>query len=222
MLSLRSLSFALLLTTLLACAARGQSGTATVTASGRVSGTVMLSIAPNAQLSDQETMVSYSNLNAYTILVSIKVSGSHGARRIAIPAQIRSNVGYTLSASAKSNGAALLSMRGLRVTDVRATGRFVAPDAVEAVNRGGVLEATLNTEGRAQKTSQRAPVFPSPATLLTGPRISLAGTSDSPHNALEVIIMAEVESPAEATHGSIELLLSAQPAGASLPALASR
>jgi hypothetical protein len=208
MLSLRSLLLALTLTTLLACAAQGQSGT--VTASGRVSDTVILSIAPNATLSDHETTVSYSVLDAHTILVSIKVSGSHGAR-IAIPAQIRSNVGYTLSASAKWTATPLL-LRGLRVTEARATGRFVTLDAVEAVNRAAAFKAPADTVGHARQASQSAHVSPSPATLLTGPRISLAGASDSPHNALEVTIMAELEAPAEAAGGSIELILSASPA----------
>ncbi|MGB7922245.1 MAG: hypothetical protein WCF57_03270 [Pyrinomonadaceae bacterium] len=202
MLSLKSLLLALTLTTFLACAAKGQSGT--VTASGSVSETVMLSIAPSAPLSGQETTVSYSNLNAHTVIVSIKVYGNRGAQ-IAIPAQLRSNVGYTLSASAKWNGTTPQALRlsALRVTDARSTGRFVALDAVEAVNRASAFEVT-----------DSAHVFRAPATLLTGPRISLAGTSDSPHNALEVTIMAEVEAPAQAAGGSIELILSAQPSTA--------
>lgn len=211
MLSLRSLSFALTLTTILAFAAKGQSGSATVTTSGRVGETVILSIAPNTQLSDNDTTVSYSNLNAHTILVSIKVSGNRGAR-IVIPAQIRSNVGYTLSAAANRSGLTSSPLlRGLRVTGARATGRFVALDAVQAVNVETAFEAASGTVGHAQKASRNALVSLSPTPLLAGPRISLAGTYDSPHNALEVMILAEVEAPDEATRGSIELILSAQP-----------
>lgn len=223
MLSLRSLSLALTLTIFLACAARGQSATATVTAIGHVSETVILSIAPNAPRSDSETLVSYTNLNAHTVLVSITASGSHPAR-IAIPAQIRSNVGYTLSAATKWTGMSQqqqLLLRGLRVTGKRATGRFVALDAVEAIDVAAAFDVTDST-GPTQKTRPAALIFPSPATLLTGPRISLAGTSGSPHNAVEVTILAEVGASAERAGGTIELILSVSPHNVSSPALASR
>lgn len=221
MLSLRSLSYALTLTTLFACAAKGQSGSASVTAQGSVSETVILSLAPQTPLNANEATISYTRLDAQTILVSIKLSGNRGAR-IVIPAQIRSNVGFTLSASSKSSGSATLS-HALRVTGARATGRFVAPDASEAVNASAAtFNATADAGGHARRASHSAPLFNSTATLLTGPRISLAGMSDSPHNALEVMILAEVEASAEAERGGIELILSAQPSSAPSPALASR
>jgi hypothetical protein len=109
-------------------------------------------------------------------------------------------------------------LRGLRVTGARATGRFVALDAVEAIDVAAAFDATDST----QKMRPAALVFPSPATLLTGPRISLAGTSGSPHNAVEVMILAEVEASAEGERGTIELILSVLPNSVSSPALASR
>src|SRR5918997_6499041 len=99
MLSLRSLSFALTLTLLFACAAKGQSTSASVAISGSVSQTVFLSIAPTVQPTDSEAQVSYVSVNAHTILVSVKTSGSR-TRQISVPLQIRSNAGYTLSVSA--------------------------------------------------------------------------------------------------------------------------
>lgn len=227
MLSLRSLSLALTLTALFACAAKGQSRSGTVTAHGRVSETVILSIAPHAPRFESETTISYSNLNAQTVLVSITNSGSHPAR-ITIPAQIRSNVGYTLSVSAKSSEKPLQQtplLRQLRVTGKRATGRFVALDAVEAINVAAAFDATSQSTERIRRVTTSALVFPSssPATLLTGPRISLAGASDCPHNAVEVIIQAEVEAYAEEARGHIELILSVSPNSESAaPALASR
>lgn len=216
MLSLRSLSFALTLTLLLACAAKGQSASASVAISGTVSETVFLSIAPTAQPTDSETLVSHVSLNARTILVSIKTSGNR-TRQISLPLQIRSNVRYTLSTS--TNGTAL---RGLRVREVRATGKFVALDAVEAMNVVAEFDATTDI-GQAQRASRGALHFPTPITLLTGPRISRAGTYDSPHNAVEVMILAEIAPTAEGESQSIEIILTASPNGApQLTALASK
>jgi hypothetical protein len=221
MLSLRSLSFALTLLILLAYAARAQSGsTASVTLNGHVSGTVLLSVSPTAQLSDDKYSITSHNLNAHTILVSIKTGGGH-ARQIAIPVQIRSNVGYALSASAKLGGATSThALRGIQVTGARPTGKFVAVDAVAAMNVAQAVYA-MNAAGQSQRASRGALLTLFPATLLTGPRISLGGTPDSPHNAVEVMILAEVEASTETESQSIELILSATPNGAtSSPALA--
>lgn len=59
-----------------------------------------------------------------------------------------------------------------------------------------------------------APPVSSPSELLRGQSISLSGTSDSPFNALEVLLLVEVELDAGYAHGSIELILSASPARA--------
>ena len=218
MLSLRNLSFALTLTLLLACAAKGQSASASVVISGSVSEAVFLSIAPTAQPTDSETLVSYISLNASTILVSIKTSGSR-AGQISVPLQIRSNADYTLSVSTSRSATPL---RGLWVQETRATGKFVALDAVEAINVAAEFDATTPT-GWAQRGGRGALHLPSPVTLLTGPRISRAGTYDSPHNAVEVTLLAEITTTAERETQSIEFILTASPDSASsLAALASR
>jgi hypothetical protein len=193
------LSFALTLTILLASEARGQS--ASVTVSGHVSEAVFVSIAPGAQMSDGELLLTHTNLNTHTVLLSISASD---VRRISIPVQLRSNVGYTLSASANLSGARL---RGLCVTGARATGKFVATGAVEAVNMTACEEATAGA--RSRNVSQAAqPFF---ATLLTGTKISLAGTFDTPSNALEVTLLVEIEPHDGQEHGVVELILSATP-----------
>jgi hypothetical protein len=222
MLSLRSLSFALTLLLLLACATRAQSvsARASVTINGQVSGTVLLNLSPTARLSDGATHITSRNTDAHTLVVSIKTE-DHRAGQIVIPVQIRSNVSYALSASIKQSGATtprLQPMRGIKVAGARATGRFVAPDAVEAMN-----VAAFDTANEASRLPQasRNTLHSSPVTLLTGTRISLAGTSDSPHNALEVTIVAEVGASAAEEMQSIELTLSATPNPASSsPALA--
>ena len=221
MLSLRSLSFALTLLFILAYAARAQSAsTASVNINGHVSGAVLLSISPTAQLSDGETSLTSHNLDAHTILVSIKTGGGQ-ARHIAIPVQIRSNVGYTLSALVKRGAATSTSqLRGIQVTGARPTGRLVAVDAVAAMNMAEAVYA-VKAAGQSQQASRGASLSPFPVTLLTGPRVSLGGTPDSPYNAVEVMILAETEASAERETKTVELILSATPNSAtSSPALA--
>jgi hypothetical protein len=46
---------------------------------------------------------------------------------------------------------------------------------------------------------------------LQGQPISLSGTSDSPFNALEVLILFEVETQIRQPQGRVELILSATP-----------
>ena len=203
------LSIALALTFLLAPQARGQSAVAaSVTVGGQVSEAVFVSIAPGARVSDETLPVTYSNLDKHTVRLSISNSGSSGgnARRITIPLQLRSNVGYTLHASANSNGTAVL-LRGLCVASVRATGRHVARGAEHATNLAACDGmATYVQTGDANRSG-----FSSPANLLQGQPISLSGTFDSPFNALEVLISVEVETQISQPQGSIELILSATP-----------
>jgi hypothetical protein len=213
--SLRNLSFALFLILLLSLAGRAQTNSASVTMRGRVSQTVLITVAPDAQVFDDQLPISYRNLDAHTIQVSIATS-VNSIRRISIPVQIRSNVGYTLSASTTSSGAALL--RGLYITGVRATGKFVTIDAVEAINVVAPFDA-LSVAGHQQNVNQGALSFPSPATLLTGPRISTAGSFNSPHNAVEVMMLAEVEPPADSATRRVELIISASPDSALSAAL---
>ena len=205
------LSIALALTVLLATDARGQSAVAaSVTVGGQVGEAVFVSIAPGAQVSTEtnETLpVTYSNLDRHTVRLSISTSVSNsGVGRISIPLQLRSNVGYTLRASANLNGTTLL-LRELCVAGVRATGRHVARGAENAANMKACADRTASVQaGDANRSGLSAP-----ATLLQGEPISLSGTSDSPFNALEVLILVEVETPTLRPQGDIELILSATP-----------
>lgn len=200
------LSFALTLTILLAAEAAGQSASASVTVSGQVSEAVFVSIAPGAQLSAENLQVTHSNLNAHSVLLSINTNGS-AARRLSIPVQLRSNVPYQLSASANLNG---MMLRKLCVTSTRATGRLVATDASTAVNASSCEAAT--TIIQTLDVNRGVLYFSSRSTLLTGPRISLGGTFETPFNALEVTVLIEVELQDDEEQGNVELTLSASPA----------
>jgi hypothetical protein len=220
------LAITLALTILLAPQARGQSASASISVGGQVSGAVFISIAPGAQLSNKidesdesdesgetsETNVTlpftHSNLDRQTIRLSIHSSPSGGGddrRLVSIPLLLRSNVGYTLTARANSNG---MTPGGLCVAGVRATGRHVARGAANAVNVATCVDATAGV--RTRHANGVAQGFS--ATLLQGPAISLSGTPDSPFNALEVSLLLELEpSPNGERRGGIELILSATP-----------
>lgn len=210
------LSIALAFAFLLAPDARGQSSAvaASVTVGGQVSEAVFVSVAPGAQFSNEtnetnETLpVAYSNLDKHTVRLSISNFGSSGgSKRISIPLQLRSNVGYTLRASANSNGTTLV-LRELCVAGVRATGKHVARGAENAAN----LRACADRAAHVQAGNANRSGLSSPATLLQGQPISLSGTSDSPFNALEVLILVEVETQTRQPQGDIiELILSATP-----------
>lgn len=200
------LSLALTLTMLLAAEVLGQSGPASITVNGQVSEAVFVSVAPGAQLSDAQMLLTYSNLGPRSLRLSISTTGSD-VRRISIPIQLRSNVPFALSASANLSATTL---RGLCVTGARTTGRFVAADAARAVNMAGC--ETQTAAARPPSLNRGALPFSSPYTLLNGPRISLAGTFDTPFNALEVTLLVEVAPHDGQEHGSIELILSASPA----------
>lgn len=201
-------SIALALTVLLAARAFGQSASASATVSGQVGEAVFVSIAPGAQLSGETHAVTHGNLNQHSVRLSIRASGV--GRRISIPLQLRSNAGYTLSASTNSDGATpLLLLRELCVESVRATGRHVASGALDAADVATCEGATAGA--RTRNAERSAPRVSSPATLLRGPLISLSGTADSPSNALEVLLRLEVGTQSDQTQGSIELILSATP-----------
>lgn len=196
------LSIALTFAFLLAPQASGQS----VTVGGQVGEAVFVSIAPGAQVSGDTLPVTYSNLDKHTVRLSIPTSGTSGGRRLSIPLQLRSNVGYTLSASANFDGTTLL-LRELCVANVKATGRHVARGATNAANMAACADRAAHVRtGDANRGGSS-----SPATLLQGQPISLSGTSDSPFNALEVLILVEVETLTGQPQGQIELILSATP-----------
>jgi hypothetical protein len=203
------LSLALALTFLLAPTATGQSVSGSATVNGHVGEAIFVSIAPDAQLSGETLPFIYSKLNPHTVRLSIHAPDNNSgvsSRRITIPLQLRSNVGYTLSASAKLGGATL---RGLCVESVRATGRHVAQGAFDAARTATCKDATAGVQTRDANRS--APPLSAPAILLQGQLISLSGTNDSPFNALEVLLRLEVEPQGGTPPGSIELILSASP-----------
>lgn len=199
--SLAALSFALTLTVLLAHEAAGQSGSGSVTVGGRVSRAVFLNVAPGAQLYADDFRVTHTRQDAHTVHLSVSVTGVE-ARLVSIPLQLRSNAGFKLSASAGPGDASLSAMR---VTGARATGSLVAADALDVETRDAAADDAHANRDASQLHHTR--------TLLTGPRISLAGTHDTPSNALEITLLLEVRPRDGRLHASVELTFTASPDG---------
>ena len=86
---------------------------------------------------------------------------------IRVPLLVRSNSGFKISAVFESQTAELSE---LSVVDVHATGSLVSPQVVNAVDK--------RREGDV---------------VLSGPRISLGGTLNSPNNALQVTLLIRVK-----------------------------
>jgi hypothetical protein len=134
-----------------------------VTLNGTVSETVALSVRPDFTHSNIDVNVVSSGNT-----VRITLSGSDAkAPVIRVPLIVRSNSGFRISAAVDSTTAELTQ---LSVIDVRATGSAVSPRAVSELE-----------------------VSPQLDFLLSGPRISLGGTLDSPNNALQVTLFIRMK-----------------------------
>jgi hypothetical protein len=145
-----------------------QTGGASVALKASVSKTVALSVFPNFTSGDIEASV-VSSGNGGRLTLSIRGSDSSVIR---VPLLVRSNSGFKISAAFESETTALAE---LAVTDVRATGRLVAPHIVSA------LEITRQFD------------VSRPLPLLSGPRVSLGGTLHSPNNALQITLLIRLK-----------------------------
>src|SRR5678815_2491810 len=116
--------------------------------------------------------------------VAVTLSGDDPASPIIrVPLLVRSNTSFKISAVFESKTAVLSQ---LSVEDVRATGRLVSPQ----------IDSTLHVK------PQLDPDTSQPLLVLTGPRVSLGGTLNSPNNALEITLLIRLkpERPREPIH----------------------
>jgi len=112
-------------------------------------------------------------------IVSLTLSGDDQIVRV--PLLVRSNTSFKITAFFEAQTVSELS-----VDNVRATGTLVSPQAVNALHVNPQLDPDLSQ----------------PLLVLTGPRVSLAGTRDSPNNALEITLLIRLkqERPREPIH----------------------
>ena len=145
---------------------QAQTGAGSVTLTSSVSKTVALSVAPGFAGGDIDASVVSSGGSVRLTMSSTDAD----AAVIRVPLLVRSNSGFKISAAFESETAELAQ---LAVTDVRATGKWVSPHIVNALQTTNGL---------------------SPSVLeLSGPRVSLGGTLDSPQNALQITLLIRLK-----------------------------
>jgi hypothetical protein len=213
-LRLRRFSLFLTLTLCLSGGARAQAGGGSVRMTGVVSELVTLSIPQTTQAPGVLVNTSRSADNALTLTLN---GNTRGLTEVRIPVQIRSNAAYRLSAAITSSGS---DLKSLLVVGARTTGALAAPDAAEAVSVAAAFdgrEGADSSNAAAGFSSTNAgfnfPNLSSLSELLSGPRATLGGTLQSPQNAVEVTLAVAVAPRTDAQNWTVELLLSAAPAG---------
>src|ERR1044072_226289 len=144
---------------------------------GTVSETVVLSVLPNFGAAKVDAdVVRIGNSLRLTLT-------SHDAEAliIRVPLLLRSNIGFRIAAVFESDNATLAQ---LSVIDVHPTGKLVSSQAVKLVNlTPGFDLRDLDKASRTAHVSVSQPAF-----VLSGPRISLGGTLESPNNALQLTL----------------------------------
>ena len=134
-------------------------------------------------LSTPESMGAVSN----TVRITLPASDSPVIR---VPLIVRSNIGFKITALFESKTAVLSE---LLVDDVHATGRLVSPQIVNALH----VEPQLD------------PVMSQPLFVVSGPRVSLGGTLNSPNNAVQITVLIRLKEAAKV--GPVHLTFNAQP-----------
>ena len=135
----------------------------TVSLKATVSETVALSVLPNFTRDNIDV-----NIVSSGSTVRVTLSSNDGkAPVIRVPLLVRSNRSFKISAAVDSTTAELSQ---ISVVDVSATGSLVSPAAISQLKISPQLDR-----------------------LLSGPRVSLGGTLDSPNNALKVTLFIRMK-----------------------------
>src|ERR1044072_8895711 len=135
----------------------------TVSLKGSVRETGALSVLPNFTRDHIEV-----NIVSSGSTVRVTLSSNDGkAPVIRVPLLVRSNSSFKISAAVDSTTAELSQ---ISVVDVSATGSLVSPAAISQLKISPQLDR-----------------------LLSGPRVSLGGTLDSPNNALKVTLFIRMK-----------------------------
>lgn len=181
----------------LPAAANAQTGRVTLQAT--VSETVTLSVLPNFSRGDVDAdVISSGN----TVRITLSSRGAKGAVVVRVPLLVRSNSSFKLLAS--FDPAAVITQ--LSVLNVRATGALVSPQAVNGLN----VSQQFDLRGRDENAFASFDLS-QPLLVLSGPRVSLGGTLNSPNNALQIDLLIRLQQ--QPAHGSPVHLTFAATAG---------
>ena len=163
---------------LISPSAETQTNRGSVTLTGTVSETVALSVAPGVAALDA---VSSGNT------VRITLPGTSADSDIRVPLIVRSNTSFKISANVETTTTQLAQ---LSVIDVRATGRMASPQAVNELNIPQQFDLRRSGDNAVGMDSINVS---QPFLLVSGPRVSLGGTLESPQNALEITLLIRLK-----------------------------
>ena len=154
-----------------------------VVLNGVVSGTVALSVPrilpPNTIKTD---VVSTGN----RVDITFSTAAKDGVIRL--PLLVRSNCGFKITGVFESNSAVVTQVV---ITSVQATGPLVSRQAVRDIR----IARRFDARGPEEKVfpGSVGPELSDSLPVLSGPRISLGGTLDSPGNALEIVLLIRLQ-----------------------------
>src|SRR5690242_19189856 len=156
-----------------------------VVLNGGVSETVTLSVPRILPPNTIKTEV----VNTGSNRIDLTFSSTDKNGVIRVPLLVRSNCGFKITGVLNSNSAVVTQVV---ITSVQATGPLVSRQAVRDVK----IARRFDARGPEEK------VFPGSVALelsesllvLSGPRISLGGTLDSPGHALEIVLLINLKS----------------------------
>ena len=177
----------------------GQTRMDSITLKGTISETVALSASPNLP---QDNVKIGASKDLKVLTLTLSGSGPEVVA-VRVPILVRSNISYLVSTLVQSKAAVLAN---IEVLEVRPTGRFVAAEAIANLNVAKGLDRRT-TNGTIQTKSLPLSV-PFQLAILSGPRVSLSGTLQSPDNALEVSLLITVKPMAGAEGWVVHLTLS--------------
>jgi hypothetical protein len=153
-----------------------------VSLQGSVSETVVLSVPPGFSAGKVEAEAVRSGNRLRLTLTS----GNAEAPIIRVPLLVRSNTRFRISVVFESDDATLAQ---LSVIDAHPTGKLVSPRVVNLVNLTPRFDLRdLDNVSRTTHVS-----VSQPALVLSGPRISLGGTLESPNNALQLTLLIRLQ-----------------------------
>src|ERR1051326_1749243 len=118
---------------------------------------------------------------------------------IRLPLLVRSNCGFEITGVLESSSAVVAQ---LVITSVQPTGSLVSRQAVRDVN----IATRFDARGPGGKFFTESVDLSQSLLMLSGPRISLGGTLDSPGNALEIVLLIRLKSDSGSVASHLTLL----------------
>ena len=171
---------------LLTASVNAQTGGASVVLKGAVSETVNLSILPNSTLNNV-----YMNVVSGGSSLQMTLSATDAKSPvIRVPLIVRSNSGFTISAFVESKSAVLTQ---LAVIDVHATGTLVSSQTISDLVIPQQFDLRTLDEDASSTTSPSPLDVSRRLVVLSGPRVSLGGTLESPNNALQITLLIRLK-----------------------------